>query len=112
MEDNPYTPPSLTHDPAPLQSPDFLPPATLSQRFCASLLDSLIIYGPLLAVTIFLPIPFLNSLVESEDFLSDALFSFLGFLIFVGLNSYLLTTRDQTIGKMALRIKVVDQQGK
>lgn len=111
MTDNPYSPPSLENDPSPLGPPASLPLATLGQRFAASLLDSLIVYGPLILIAVFVPFPFLNGLVESEDFLSEAIFAGIAFLLFLIVNLYLIRNHDQTIGKLALGIKVTDLNG-
>lgn len=111
MEKNPYAPPSLENDPAASQPVEELPLATRSQRLLAILLDTLVIFGPLAALSVWSPIPLLNDLWLDESPPGQAFYSLIGFLLFLALNGYLILSRDQTIGKFALGIKVTNLKG-
>ena len=111
MDDNPYRPPELTHDPSPPQLEETFPLATLGQRLAASVLDSVVIYIPLVALSLWAPIPWLADLWNDESPLGEAIFTLGSLLFFLILNGQMIHSRDQTIGKAALGIKVTDLNG-
>ena len=111
MDDNPYRAPDLANDPAASQPVEILPLASLGQRFAAWLIDFLTIAGPLVVIVYWNLIPPLTNLMASEDALSESISNVVAFLIFLAVHGYLVHTRDQTIGKLALGIKVTKLNG-
>lgn len=111
MENDPYAPPSLSNDPASSQSSKTHPSATLNQRLAAFFIDLFIITLLFLAFYFSVSYTPIHQLFDSDDSVSEVITTLIGFFIFLVLNFHLIHTRDQTIGKLLLKIKVTDLQG-
>ncbi|MBK1832659.1 RDD family protein [Roseibacillus ishigakijimensis] len=106
METNPYAPPGQESMPeAPLPSGE-APLATLGQRFLASLIDSLIIYLPVLLLALLIDYAPLDQFVWEDRFLPNLLVTATTYLAFILINFHLLSTRAQTLGKAIFKIQV------
>jgi len=114
---NPFAAP-LSPSGGPLdESPD-APLAGRGARLGASILDNLIVSGVVLFTLI--PLGLLGVLGSVQD-VDDATAAFGGiaailgmgfvFLIYGGIQAYLLSTRGQTIGKMITRVRIVKLNG-
>lgn len=112
MNNDPYRPPSFeSTPPSSIENASNLPLASRWQRFCATTLDSITVFGPLLLFAFFSPFESINGFILSESKLDEALFSLIGFVIFLVFNFHLIRTQGQTIGKLALGIKVTNLDG-
>lgn len=86
--------------------------ATRTSRLIASLLDFALLMAVLLPV-LFLSFPetLASFNEETDDFQEAVLVLALGLAIFLLLNAYTLQTRGQSLGKIILKIKIVDVSG-
>ncbi len=90
--------------------------ASRGARLGAYVLDTIIIMVPLILAAWFIE---LEDITDQESWffrlfqssLSNVVFTFIGFLIYLLFNGYLLVTCGQTIGKLALKIRIVDLNG-
>ena len=112
MERDPYTPPAAVDIETEETRAETRPLATLGQRFFASLLDGLIPLGLVLLFIFGLRVPLLSEALESKDYISEMITSAALYILFLALNFYLIHTRSQTIGKLALGIQVSTVSGK
>lgn len=88
---NPFEAPAVTEPMAPFEEPDeWAPDAELGHRWLARFLDNIILFGAAFVAA-----------------LAHEVLVGLVVLAVVGGQSYLITTRGQTLGKMALKIQIV-----
>lgn len=108
-ENDPYQPPSAELQ-APTQStPDGQVLATRGQRYAAAMIDGLLV------MALVLPMAFAMGAFENPEANSSMLTPMImgggGFLVTLVVQGYFLATRAQTLGKMALKIKIVTLDG-
>ncbi|MES2886533.1 MAG: RDD family protein [Pseudomonadota bacterium] len=82
--------------------------ASRGSRFLASLLDGLVIICAVGLVFLLTPWSFDE---VSNSIAISLFFGGVGLVVWVLVNGYLLSTRGQTVGKIALKIRVVRQDG-
>lgn len=115
---NPYQAPQLKHVEIPVAKLD-MPLASLWHRFAGSIIDTLILMPVFFAVSIpmfllyammFNPNYFETIGTSFEDLIAETLVSLFSFLVsFLLLNGYVLSTRQQTIGKALMKTKIVGE---
>ena len=105
-----YTPPPMPEQPQPAQQG--ARPGELMDRFLARLIDGAIIFIPYVIVAFIITIAFA---VVSDGFffgyISGIVTGVLGAAVFVGYNVFFETSRGATIGKSAMKLKVVGADG-
>lgn len=82
--------------------------ATRGKRFLAALVDGLLMLGLMGGVFMFTPWSMTDL---SESTAVTLFFAGTGFVVWLLVNGYLLATRGQTVGKIAMKIRVVRQDG-
>ena len=117
-ETNPYQTPQHKHVEIPVAKLD-MPLASLWHRFAGSIIDTLILLPVFFAVSI--PMLFLYAMMFSpnyfettetsfEESIAESLVSLISFLVsFLLLNGYVLSSRQQTLGKALMKTKIVGE---
>ena len=109
MSDNPYSAPQSTETRNPQISRGNPELARKFTRFAAAMVDGILMAGVLM------PIQFMTGYIERAQtqqlgVIEQLAMSFLGLLVMLALNGYLLYARGQTIGKMLTKIQIVDAE--
>lgn len=109
--DNPYSPPSATEPLTQDSQTSSHQLATRGSRFLASLLDGIIVTGPLLIVIFFILPTFASDqfeiwrFIDNSTYLYDIVFGLIFYILFLIIN-WVFLKNGQTIGKKALKIQV------
>lgn len=108
IENDPYQPPAAELQAPVPPGPDGLTFATRESRLLAAMLD-----GVIMALLV-LPLQWKMGVFdnpEANSALSTLAWGGASFLVYLVIQTYFLATRAQTVGKMALKIKIVTLDG-
>ena len=111
LPNNPYQPPTTGVLPTAPSQPGSGQDATRGSRLAATMLDSLLL------LSVMVPMQWAAGVYDNfaayqKDHLSQVLWGLVGVAIMLSINGYLLATRAQTVGKVALGIKIITTDGK
>lgn len=110
MNTNPYAPSSVLLETPAVMAADSAELATLWERFAGAFIDTLLLV--VLALPISAAMGFGMMILGFEE-APDVVFELVGWLtgvgVFLALNSYLLATRGQTVGKVVMKTQIVDR---
>lgn len=113
---NPYAAPTQTSEPPVQYDPIGYenPLATRSERFAGAFIDGIILAPIMLAIGMGLGIVMMSSGIDPAsptfNLIASVVGGVLGSVVFVLLHGYFLATRGQTIGKIALKTKIVSEE--